>query len=117
MVACMPVQQPPVETALAQLNDGIAAARADRREEVTLPKQTAAWIRDLLEDLAEGRLMRPPSPEDEMTTQQVADLLNVSRPYVVKLIDEGTLPGHRVGTHRRVYTRDVYAYKERTRST
>ena len=48
-----------------------------------------------------------------MTTQQVANLLGVSRPFVVKLIDEGRLPGHKVGTHRRVYTRDAHAYKQR----
>ena len=48
-----------------------------------------------------------------MTTQQVARLLGVSRPFVVKLIDDGKLPGHKVGTHRRVYTRDAIEYKSR----
>ena len=47
-----------------------------------------------------------------MTTQQVANLLGVSRPFVVKLIDDGRLAGHKVGTHRRVYTRDAVAYKD-----
>ena len=106
-------QQSPVEDALAELNNNLAVARTRAEDHVTLPKQTAVWVRDLLEDLAEGRLVRPPEPDEEMTTQQVANLLGVSRPFVVKLIDDGKLPGHKVGTHRRVYTRDAHAYKQR----
>ena len=109
----MPEQQSPVEAALAELNGNLAAARAQSSDEVVLPKQTAVWVRDLLEDMAEGRLVRPPEPDEEMTTQQVANLLGVSRPFVVKLIDDGKLPGHKVGTHRRVYTRDAHAFKEK----
>ena len=106
-------QQSPVEDALAELNNNLAVARTRAEDHVTLPKQTAVWVRDLLEDLAEGRLVRPPEPDEEMTTQQVANLLGVSRPFVVKLIDDGKLPGHTVGTHRRVYTRDAHAFKEK----
>lgn len=106
-------QQSPVEDALAELNNNLAVARTRAEDHVTLPKQTAVWVRDLLEDLAEGRLVRPPEPDEEMTTQQVANLLGVSRPFVVKLIDDGKLPGHKVGTHRRVYTRDAYTFKEK----
>lgn len=109
----MQEQQSPVEAALAELNANLAVARTQSEDHVVLPKQTAVWVRDLLEDMAEGRLVRPPEPDEEMTTQQVADLLGVSRPFVVKLIDEGRLPGHKVGTHRRVYTRDAHAYKQR----
>ena len=109
----MQEQQSPVEAALAELNANLAVARTQSDDHVVLPKQTAVWARDLLEDMAEGRLVRPPEPDEEMTTQQVANLLGVSRPFVVKLIDEGRLPGHKVGTHRRVYTRDAHAYKQR----
>ena len=109
----MQEQQSPVEAALAELNTNLAVARTQSDDHVVLPKQTAVWVRDLLEDMAEGRLVRPPEPDEEMTTQQVANLLGVSRPFVVKLIDEGRLPGHKVGTHRRVYTRDAHAYKQK----
>lgn len=103
----------PIEQALAELNGNLAESRRHATDSVTVPKETAVWLRDLLEDIAEGRMVRSPEPEEEMTTQQVANLLGVSRPFVVKLIDEGRLPGHKVGTHRRVFTRDAIAYKDK----
>ena len=76
-----------------------------------LPAAAARLLKDLLREMAAGNSVTLVPIESEITTQQAADLLNVSRPYVVGLIDQGKLPARMVGPQRRVMLADVLAFK------
>lgn len=80
-------------------------------EPIRLPRDVAELLREILANTAAGRTVGIIPTSAELTTQQAADLLNVSRPHVVKLLDQGILKGHKVGTHRRLYASDVQDFK------
>ncbi len=78
-----------------------------------LPAAAADAVRHLLVELASGASVRVLVDDADLTTQQAADLLGISRTYVVRLIDQGSIPARLVGTHRRVRAADVLAYQAR----
>ena len=76
-----------------------------------LPAAAARLLKELLREMAAGHAVTLVPIETEITTQQAADLLNVSRPYVVGLVEQGKLPARMVGPQRRVMLADVLAFK------
>lgn len=83
----------------------------DRPHAVELPGSVMRLLLDVLAELAEGNAVRVVPVHAELTTQEAADLLNVSRPHVVKLLEAGQIPFHRTGRHRRVRFADLMAFK------
>jgi len=76
---------------------------------IELPVSVVNPLVDILNNILNGN---QPSDGESLTTQQAANLLNVSRPFLVKLIDSKHLPAYMVGRNRRVYKSDLLAYKE-----
>ncbi|MGH8467310.1 MAG: helix-turn-helix domain-containing protein, partial [Pseudomonas sp.] len=78
---------------------------------IHLPVAALQLLGDVLAALADGNAVTIVPVHAELTTQQAADLLNVSRPHLVKLLESGKLPFHRTGKHRRVRFNDLMGYK------
>lgn len=109
------------EDALRSLTGATGAASLRVREDghetiVELPREVLSVLVEVLGQMANGNGVRVVPVHAELTTQQAADILNVSRPHLVKVLESGGIPFHFVGTHRRVRLGDVLAYKARVES-
>jgi excisionase family DNA binding protein len=79
--------------------------------QVELPTSALRLLDQILAELAQGHAVKVVPVHTELTTQEAADMLNISRPHLIKLLDRAELPFHRTGKHRRIKFADVQAYK------
>lgn len=102
-----------LETQSIQIFDG-----QNQAHQVELPTSALRLLVDILSELAEGNAVQVVPIHAELTTQEAADILNVSRPHLIRLLEDGVLPFHKTGKHRRVRFVDLMRFKEeRTRSS
>ncbi len=97
---------------LLQLEPPYVVTGADGTQ-VELPSSALEALRIVLDAMSHGQTITLIRHDQELTSQAAADILGVSRPHLIKLLDSGEIPYHRVGTHRRLRIEDVVAYRER----
>jgi excisionase family DNA binding protein len=103
-------EQKRVEELEAVLSRGKAALISSAGERIELPKTVYEILRKVVTFMAHGQAITLVPDNQAVTTQRAADLLGMSRPFFVKLLETGAMAYHRVGNQRRVYLRDVLAY-------
>ncbi|MEM6159947.1 helix-turn-helix domain-containing protein [Erwinia sp. P6884] len=88
----------------------------DKTHQIELPTSSLTLLMNILGELAEGNAVQIVPVHAELTTQEAANILNVSRPHMVKLLEDGNLPFHKTGRHRRVLFADLMRYKAQRES-
>lgn len=118
------VLPPSDPTDLARFAQGLIEVKAPARarlvgpdgSQIEIPEDLYGVLRDVVSALSQGLAISIAPHNTMLTTQEAADLLNISRPTLVRLLTDGEISHTMRGRHRRVLLRDVLDYQERTRS-
>ncbi len=97
---------------IARLRRPMARLVSPDGTEVEIPASAFAALQAVVHDMAQGLTITLIPHDKELTSKEAADILNLSRPFLIRLLDRDKIPYHRVGTHRRLRVEDVLAYRE-----
>ncbi|WP_440905556.1 helix-turn-helix domain-containing protein [Catenovulum sp. SX2] len=81
-------------------------------DQFVLPGHVMQILLDVLSEMSNGNAISLIPHNQEVSTQEAANILNVSRPFLIKLLEGGNIPFHKIGTHRRVKLQDILTYKQ-----
>ncbi|HZY64552.1 MAG TPA: helix-turn-helix domain-containing protein [Rubrobacteraceae bacterium] len=99
--------------AFREENEGLAKLIAPSGETLELPPSVYDVVMNVIDEvLVKGNSVKVMSVDAELTTQQAAELLNVSRPFLIKLLERGEIQHRKVGTHRRIRFEDILVYRD-----
>ncbi|PWQ96859.1 excisionase family DNA-binding protein [Leucothrix pacifica] len=82
-------------------------------DDLILPGPVVQLLLNVLSEVSQGNAVNIMPIHAELSTQEAANILNVSRPHLVKLLEQGEIDFHKVGTHRKVLAKNIIEYKER----
>ena len=99
----------------ASKNNLVKIAIQDEKEFMEVPKKAVLLLFSILTNMAEGKSYTLVPSESFLTSQQAADILKVSRPHLVKLLESGEIAYQKVGTHRRIGLKDLMIYDKMIR--
>lgn len=89
----------------------------DANKSAELPEGAIHLLKEILQLMANGKAVTLISSDSELSTQQAADILGVSRPHLVKLLEEGKIPYRKIGSHRRILFEDLTNYDKDLKQT
>jgi excisionase family DNA binding protein len=84
---------------------------------IDIPPKAFNMLYDIMNNMALGKSITLIPSEPELTTQQAANMLHMSRPHMVKILEDGLIPYKKVGSHRRIQLKDIMKYEKKLEST
>ena len=89
-------------------------SEASPMQVLSIPAPALRLLNEILKEMAKGNAVTLIPIHALLTTQEAADILNVSRPFLIGLLEAGRMPYQRLGSHRRILFKDLMAFKEKT---
>lgn len=88
----------------------------ETKERIKIPINALRFLNEMLEAMSKGKIVSLVPVATEVTTQKAAEILNCSRPYLIKLLENGEINYTKVGKHRRIRFEDVMSYKKKMKA-